>query len=249
MRFPAPLSTLRLNFQDGCATVSEEGKVTVQIIRQQFILAAWVLAIAALTPGELAAGPERMALPERSITKGLFLIADPRLTDSNFRESVVLLTRHGPNGTIGVIINRPTAQPLSQFFDLPPREETAFLFVGGPVDQNAMSFIIQTEHPSPEMAPVLDGIYFSTDPRALAGLSKRPEPFRAYAGYAGWAPGQLAGEFRRGDWRLLPADPLILFHRHPETIWAEMFRRSQQRSVDLPSAVPSGFETVSIAPH
>ena len=40
--------------------------------------------------------------------KGVFLIAKPALRDPNFRQTVVLLCEHGPEGALGVVVNRPT---------------------------------------------------------------------------------------------------------------------------------------------
>src|SRR3989338_3274969 len=54
------------------------------------------------------------------IRKGIFLVADPGLADPNFSETVILITHHGPQGTTGVVINRPTTTLLSRALpDLP----------------------------------------------------------------------------------------------------------------------------------
>ncbi|HZR45497.1 MAG TPA: YqgE/AlgH family protein, partial [Candidatus Manganitrophaceae bacterium] len=171
---------------------------------QKMILAGWLAAIWALFPGDFSSGLERGGPPERKIAKGLFLVADPRLADLNFRESVVLIVRHGSDGTIGVIINRPTAEPLSGLRDLPlPGTAPGFLFFGGPVSPDRVSFLVQTGHPVSESA-VLEEVYFTFDPAKIPGLLKESKRFRVYVGYAGWGPGQLEGELNRGDWRLLP---------------------------------------------
>lgn len=190
----------------------------------------WVLIFTALS----APSEGNIPLIKRA-AKGTFLIADPRLTDPNFRESVVLLTYHGADGSMGVIINRPTAQPL---FDLLPDlnrkiDASDTLFIGGPVSRSQILMLLQAEQPPREMERVFENIYFSPDARRLAGLIEEAKQFRAYAGYAGWGSGQLEAEIDRGDWRILPADPAMLFRNDPETVWPEMFRRSQQRSVDL----------------
>ena len=46
--------------------------------------------------------------------KGVFLIAAPSLRDPNFRQTVVLLCEHGPEGALGVVVNRPTAMSISE---------------------------------------------------------------------------------------------------------------------------------------
>jgi hypothetical protein len=51
---------------------------------------------------------------------GVVLVAKPELVDPNFRETVVLVTRHPGGGAVGVILNRPTRILASQL--LPEHE-------------------------------------------------------------------------------------------------------------------------------
>ena len=46
--------------------------------------------------------------------KGILLVAAPALNDPNFRQAVVLLCEHGPEGALGVIVNRPTGMSISE---------------------------------------------------------------------------------------------------------------------------------------
>lgn len=170
------------------------------------------------------------------IRKGLFLVAAPDLTDPNFSETVVLITRHGPQGTTGVVINRPTTTLLSHALpDLPSladRPET--LFVGGPVGREAVVMLMRTREPHESARRVFGDVYESRSADALANLLKQTDPkaaFRFYAGYAGWASGQLEDELDRGSWRVLPADSAVVFDRDPDVIWSEMIRRSSERFV------------------
>ena len=57
-------------------------------------------------------------------------------------------------------------------------------------------------------------------------LGRKEAIFHAFAGYAGWGPGQLDGELDRGDWRIEQADSEIIFTRSPEDIWEELIRRT-----------------------
>jgi len=60
-------------------------------------------------------------------------------------------------------------------------------------------------------------------------LDPRPAPpgepprSRAFAGYAGWAPGQLENEIRRGDWLLAPPDPARALDPKPAALWQKLF--------------------------
>jgi putative transcriptional regulator len=59
-------------------------------------------------------------------------------------------------------------------------------------------------------------------------MPRTTEEFRIYAGYAGWAAGQLEREIGRGDWYLLPADAALIFRRDMTKLWPELFRKSRE---------------------
>ena len=51
--------------------------------------------------------------------KGMLLVATPELRDPRFSETVLLLLHYGPEGAIGVAINRPTwVEPTAAFPDM-----------------------------------------------------------------------------------------------------------------------------------
>ena len=45
--------------------------------------------------------------------KGRLLISEPTLADSYFKRSVIILTEHGENGSVGFILNKKTEMKLS----------------------------------------------------------------------------------------------------------------------------------------
>jgi putative transcriptional regulator len=47
-----------------------------------------------------------------------------------------------------------------------------------------------------------------------------------YAGYAGWAPGQLQREMERGGWHVQPADAETVFEKDPARIWPELIEQA-----------------------
>src|SRR5713226_7445414 len=55
-----------------------------------------------------------MEFSPSSVEKGVLLVASPTLDDPNFRQSVVLVVQHGPEGTLGLILNRSTKVLLSE---------------------------------------------------------------------------------------------------------------------------------------
>lgn len=202
-----------------------------------FSLALFLLFMAAVSPGSGA--EEALLLParqERKIEKGVFLIADLRLIDPNFSKTVVLITRHGPGGSLGVVINRPTQISLSRAFPTMKNFEnrSEALFIGGPVQREVMIPLLRTETPPESAFPIFEKVYLVPQIQTLAELLTRGDAgdrFRIYSGYAGWAPGQLQNEIDRGDWRILPGEADLLFRDETGPIWEELLRRSSQRSV------------------
>ncbi|HSC94958.1 MAG TPA: YqgE/AlgH family protein [Burkholderiales bacterium] len=161
----------------------------------------------------------------------IFLVASPELLDPNFRETVVLVTHPREGAPWGVIINRPLDHPLSDVFtDIETLKGSKdVLFLGGPVAHERLVFLVRTSQPPARAVEVLRDVHFVGDIEWIEGLLRRSEPtsgLRVYAGYAGWAPGQLQAEIARGGWRVWPADAATVFDTDPAAIWPELIKRS-----------------------
>ncbi len=164
-----------------------------------------------------------------SLDKGIFLVASPALRDPNFRQTVVLLCEHGPEGALGVVVNRPTELLLSEALPQVPvlEGQRHVLFVGGPVQPNHVLILYRLAQEPSETHHVFDGVYLGGDMRALERILIMPreqEAFRAYIGYSGWGPGQLEQEMQTGSWITLPADPSVVFEKDPPQVWPEILR-------------------------
>ena len=164
-----------------------------------------------------------------SLGKGIFLIASPSLRDPNFRQSVVLLCQHGPEGALGVVVNRPTAMHLSEVLPQVPVLESQrhVMFSGGPVQPNHVLLLYRLAQEPPDTHHVFDGVYLGGNLESLEQVLAKPaskEAFRAYLGYAGWGPGQLENEMKVGSWITLPADPAVVFEKDPSRIWPDILR-------------------------
>jgi putative transcriptional regulator len=165
----------------------------------------------------------------QKLEAGVFLVATHRITDPRFSQSVVLLTQYGAQGAMGIIINRPTEHRLSDLLPeieaLEGRSDT--LFFGGPVSLNAIVMLLQSpeEVKLEQTTRVFGNVYFSGNPEAFAyiiGRKRADEAIRGYAGYAGWASGQLEGEIARGDWTIVGADALTVFEKDPSKVWKDL---------------------------
>ncbi len=156
-----------------------------------------------------------------------FLIAKDGLPDPNFGNSVVLMTPTENEGSIGIIVNKPTRIPLSKLFpDMPKLAKLDDrVFFGGPVSLQSVSFVFRADKAPEDALELMKGVYISSDNDLLRELLSREKPtesLRVFVGYAGWAPGQLEGEIARGDWHQLNADARSLFDRKPENLWHDL---------------------------
>lgn len=173
-----------------------------------------------------------MEFAQSSVGKGVLLVASPTLNDPNFYQTVVLVVEHGPGGTLGLILNRPTKVFLSEALpDLAVLKGTTYrLFAGGPVDPTRLLLLFRLKEPPADARPVFDGVYVGGTPAVLERIitqAKPTENFRAFAGVAGWDPGQLGFEMLQGAWAILPPDSKGIFDKDPATLWQDCLSRLQ----------------------
>jgi putative transcriptional regulator len=171
-----------------------------------------------------------------SVTKGVLLVASPMLTDPNFRQTVVLVVEHGLEGTLGLILNRSTNVLLSEALpELAVLQRTDYrLFEGGPVERSRLLLLSRLKVPPTGAREVFDGVYVGGTPAVLEHIITQANPteaFRAFAGSAAWAPGQLAFEMGQGAWAILPADSFDIFNKDPATLWQDCLSRLQAPKV------------------
>lgn len=159
-------------------------------------------------------------------TRGHLLIAGPTLADPNFWRTVVLVVEHSDEGALGLVLNRPTDTTVGDA--VPELSEVvdpeAGLLVGGPVQQTAVIVLAEFDDPGDAALIAFEdvGILRTGEPlTAAAGLRAT----RAFAGHAGWGPGQLDDELERGDWILEPARRSDAFADQPLELWPHVLTR------------------------
>jgi len=169
---------------------------------------------------------------------GVFLYASPTLADPNFAESVVLLVQHGVEGSMGLIVNRPTRVPLREAVKelAESRGLELRLHWGGPVQPDVALALVRSPKRLASAQRVLPDVQLSAEPAQWKAVARDPEAasrLRVYAGYAGWSAGQLALELRRGSWVVGPADAASVFSSDPSALWPrvhDLMQRIEARS-------------------
>jgi len=172
------------------------------------------------------------ALHAQQPPNSLLLIAKPTLVDPNFARTVVLVTQAEDASTVGVILNRPLKDKVQPLLPegLSAGHYKDRLFLGGPVMRWLILSVFRAD--APPKAPafhVLKGVYLTMHPANLKELLDDPaRRYRLYAGFAGWAPNQLQGEFMRDGWYMLPADAETVFRKDTEGLWEELIRKASK---------------------
>ncbi len=151
---------------------------------------------------------------------GSLLLAHPAMQDPNFHRAVVLLSAHDEEGALGVVLNRPMDQHLSELddsFDVSGLAEVP-IYAGGPVRTDRLLICA--------ISMYSDGaglrLHFGLEPNAAESLKNEHGDaidIRAFLGHSGWGAGQLENELTRNTWAVseIPGD---LLERDPDdSLW------------------------------
>lgn len=160
-------------------------------------------------------------------SKGKILISEPFLSDPNFKRSIILLSEHNEEGTVGFILNKPTQLKLNQLLDDFP-EFDAPVFFGGPVQINTLQFIHRIGTLIEDATEIGEGLYWGGSFESLravveSGLAK-PEDFRFFIGYSGWTAGQLDDELKINSWIVTSTKTENIFSDEPDKLWTEILK-------------------------
>jgi putative transcriptional regulator len=159
--------------------------------------------------------------------QGQLLIASPALVDPNFYRTVVLVTAHGDEGAVGVVLNRPSEatidEAVPQLGALANGDDV--VYVGGPVNPSGVAVLAEFDEPEEAGVHVLDNVGFVDLEQALEGSAPALRRRRVFAGVAGWGGGQLEEELERDDWILEPARVDDVFAAEPRELWAAVLLR------------------------
>lgn len=158
--------------------------------------------------------------------RGQLLIASPQLVDPNFERTVVLITEHGEEGAMGIVLNRPSEAEVSSVIpDLEPVVGSEPIFVGGPVQPEAL--VVLGEFSNPEKAAwiVVADVGLVSAQAELEELPEAVRRGRVYAGFSGWGPEQLEAEVAEEAWIIEPPLPTELFPEDPTNLWSDVLER------------------------
>ncbi len=175
------------------------------------------------------------------IQKSKILVANPFLNDLYFSKTVILLTEHSSDGSVGFVLNKKLELTLQEavggflFFDAP-------IYFGGPVEENALFYI----HTYPQISGALEimpNLFWGGDFEEIRSLINTTLPpsnsIRFFAGYSGWGAGQLQAEMDSNTWLLqkITAQEVLSEETVP-TLWQKQIRFSNKEEYAIWANMP-----------
>ena len=165
------------------------------------------------------------------------------LADPYFAQAVVLIVQHDDDGTLGLILNRPTPHRLGEAAPelVPDPAQDPILHAGGPLGQDTVMFLFRSTYCPAQALRVTEDIRLGLERDLLARLlSGEVEScsLRLFLGHAGWLPGQLEQELAAGDWLLAFAATTTILGPSPGSLWDDLIRRLEPEP--LMTRAPAG---------
>jgi putative transcriptional regulator len=158
--------------------------------------------------------------------QGQLLIAAPSLVDPNFVRGVVLVAQHTEDGAMGLVLNRPSEALVSDAVPplLPLVEHGACVWSGGPVEPSGVIVVAEFDDVAESAELIFGEVGFmaaEAEPLDVAEATRRA---RVFAGYAGWAGGQLEAELAEDAWYVEAAVADDVFNAGGD-LWSQVLAR------------------------
>lgn len=180
------------------------------------------------------------------VRPGALLVAMPSLSDPTFAGTVVYVLDHSDSGTVGVVLGRPSQVEIR---DVLPgwcelAVEPGVFHVGGPCETDTALCLGTASDDRTVRDDGQGGLRRVAGDVYLVDLDSDPDEvdnqltgLRVFAGYAGWAPGQLAGEIADGAWACVPgAAEDVLSPAAGPALWRRVMGRQSGRLAVLSTA-------------
>lgn len=171
-------------------------------------------------------------LNELEPQKGRVLISEPFMLDEYFKRSVVFLTEHNENGSVGFVLNKVMDVTLSELItDLPNFK--ADVHMGGPVQSRNLYYLHGRADLFEDSIEIIEGVYWNGSFDRLKECIRKEliaeNEILFFLGYSGWELGQLEAEIIENSWLVKEITADLLFEEQEEDLWKKMIRNSDAR--------------------
>lgn len=137
------------------------------------------------------------------IKPGTLLVSHPKFTQGIFGRSVVLITEHHDQISIGFILNKPTQFKVKSIIENIELEEIAeqVIYSGGPVATRAVCLLHSDEWYSSSTMQIGAGLAVTSDTFMIEKFNtgNKPLDYMLTIGMASWYPKQLERELTENN--------------------------------------------------
>ena len=167
---------------------------------------------------------------ELEAKKGLALISEPLSDDNYFGRSVVLLTEHSKEGSVGFVLNKESEYFL---YNLIPDLDAEFkVYQGGPVEVNSLHYIHSLKEVK-NTVKIHDNLFWGGDFEQIKAMLKqgliKESQIQFFLGYSGWAPNQLEHELNNSYWIVAKVEQEEIFFNKTHDFWKNKLKRMGQK--------------------
>lgn len=158
------------------------------------------------------------------LTSGRILISVPFFNDAFFNRSVVLLIDYDEVSCAGLVLNKASFLSIRKVVTDIKLDDR--IHAGGPVMPDGV-FCLHNFSSSKAATKLIPGIFVGYDEVLLSLMEHKAIPqlkYKFFVGYAGWSPGQLESEIKKGMWVIGAATPELVFDTPPNKIWETAVR-------------------------
>ena len=168
---------------------------------------------------------------------GNLLIAPPAVKGNFWYKTVIMITEHHTQGSVGLVINKRSELSLEEFgqqvgIDLPV---AGYIYLGGPVNTKSLSLLHTNDWSSKNTLKINDVLSISSDETILHRIANgdHPEKWRMFLGLCGWSTGQLIGEIKgippwhkTNSWCYCQGNPELVFESDQKDQWCNALDQS-----------------------
>jgi len=173
---------------------------------------------------------------------GNLLIAPPSMKGNFWQKTVIYITEHHSNGSVGLVLNKKSQTTIKEFGKQANLhlDMSGYMYIGGPVNTKAMTMLHSAEWSCDNTLPINDEFSLSSSVDILTqmAMGNCPKRWRLFVGLCGWTPGQLEKEVKgkhpynhSHSWLISSADHNIVFGYDGQQQWSESVERSGQEFV------------------
>lgn len=169
-------------------------------------------------------------LSKLEIKKGRFLVSEPFMEDPYFKRSVVYLTEHNKEGSVGFILNQPLDVKLNDIINDFPKVDVN-VYLGGPVEAQNLFYLHTKGDELPGSIKISEDIYWNGNFEVLKSLFENGEieinEIKFFLGYSGWDKNQLEEEIKTNSWFIQEAQSDIILDSSEVDLWKKVMQQAE----------------------